>query len=119
MSKKEVTTTHQIQITVGLNEERRPVTLTWQADDDPGGGQQQECKAMLLSLFDLETKDTLKIDLWTEEMQVLEMDRFFYQTLRSLADTYFKATQNRDLGADMHRFAQYFGEQTGAIPQQQ
>lgn len=116
MSDKAVATTHEIQIAVGLNDERRPVTLQWRAEDDPTGDQDRACKAMLLSLFDEETKDTLKIDLWTEDMQVVEMDRFFYQTLRSLADTYFRATQNRELAEDMQRFAHYFGEQTGAIP---
>jgi hypothetical protein len=40
------------------------------------------------------------------------MDRFFFQTLRGMADTYFKATQNRELAVDMQRFVQYFGEKT-------
>ena len=76
----------------------------------------EECKAMLLSLFDKDTEETLKIDLWTKDMQVVEMDRFFYHTLRAMADTYFKATQNKDLAVDMQRFVQYFGEKTETIP---
>jgi gliding motility-associated protein GldC len=71
---------------------------------------------MLLALFDRETLDTLKIDLWTRDMQVMEMDRFFFQTLRSLADTYYRATQNSQLSTDFQRFVQYFGEQTEIIP---
>ena len=66
--------------------------------------------------FDNDTKDTMKIDLWTTKMQVNEMDRFFFQTLRAMADTYFKATQNREMAVDMQRFAQYFGEKTEIIP---
>ncbi len=66
--------------------------------------------------FSARHKETLKIDLWTKDMQVLEMDRFFYQTLRGLADTYFRATQNKQVAEDMQRFVQYFGEQTGAVP---
>ena len=76
----------------------------------------QDSKALLLSFFDRQSKDTLKIDLWTVDMQVAEMDRFFFQTLRSLADTYFRATQNKELAADMQRFVQYFGEKTEIIP---
>ena len=106
----------QIKIKVGLNEENIPVDLTWQAEDNPNGRTPQECKAILLSFFDKNTMDTLKIDLWTKDMQVMEMDRFFYQTLRALGDTYFRATQNRDLAADIQRFVQYFGEKTEVIP---
>lgn len=102
-----------IEIKVGLDKEQTPVAIRWRAQDDPSG--EKEAKAMLVSFFDAENKDTLKIDLWTNEMQVIEMDRFLYQTLRGLADTYFKATQNADLATDMQRFVQYFGEKTGII----
>ena len=99
-----------------MNEQNIPEKLVWEADDNPHQNAPQECKAMLLSLFDKDTKDTMRIDLWTTEMQVNEMDRLFFQTLRALADTYFKATQNRELAVDLQRFAQYFGEKTEIIP---
>lgn len=118
MDKEQVTKSSGIQIRVGLNAENIPVHIDWRADDDPAGKGPQECKAMLISLFDKESKDTLKIDLWTKDMQVVEMDRFFFQTLRALADTYFRATQNARLAADMQRFVQFFGEETEIIPRQ-
>ena len=62
--------------------------------------------------------DTIKIDLWTKEMQVVEMDRFFFQTLKGLSDTYFKATNNAELASAMRQFVQYFGEQTEIIPKE-
>ncbi len=107
--------TSQLRVAVGLNKENIPIDLQWDADDRATGSQPVPCKAMLLSLFERETLDTIKIDLWTADMQVNEMDRFFFQTLRSMADTYFKATQNRELAVDMQRFVQYFGEKTGLI----
>ena len=109
-------TEKNIQIRVALDPENRPVQIRWSAEDDPNGVRWQDSKAMLLALFDRETLDTLKIDLWPRDMQVMEMDRFFFQTLRSLADTYFRATQNNQLSADFQRFVQYFGEQTEIIP---
>lgn len=104
----------EIKIRVGLDNKNVPEAITWKADDQEGPAQQ--CKAMLLALFDKKSNETLKIDLWTKEMQVNEMDRFFFQTLRALADTYYKATQNAELATDMQRFVQYFGEQTEIIP---
>ncbi|MDX1943667.1 MAG: gliding motility protein GldC [Saprospiraceae bacterium] len=106
-----------IKITIGLDESNMPVSMTWQAED--AGQAPQECKAMLLSLFDRDSMDTLKIDLWTKDMQVIEMDRFFFQTLRAMADTYYKATQNAQLASEMQRFVQYFGEKTEILPPSQ
>lgn len=115
MANKNVKRYSEIKIKVGLDAKNVPIELKWEAEDNPSD-KETICKGMLLSLFDKESKDTLKIDLWTTEMQVMEMDRFFYQTLRGLADTYFKATQNQKLSADMQKFVQYFGEQTEILP---
>lgn len=108
----------EISIKIGLDEKMVPTRMDWKADDNPEGNEYQECKAMLLSIFDKEHYDTLKIDLWTKDMQVNEMDRFFFQTLRGLADTYRRATQNTELANEMHKFVQYFGEKTEVIPKQ-
>lgn len=106
----------EIKIKVGLDEQNVPVRIDWQADDNPAGHSAQECKAMLLSFFDKKSKETFKIDLWTNDMQLAEMDRFFYHTLRALANTYFKATQNSSLASDLQQFVQHFGEKTKIIP---
>jgi len=96
----------QIRINVSLDEKNVPEKITWEADD--GTASLKETKAMLLSFFDDDHKETLKIDLWTKAMQVGEMDRMMFHTLRALADTYYKATQNAKLASDMQRFVQYF-----------
>jgi len=104
-----------INIKIGLDEQSVPEKITW-AGSNFDEGKDNDAKAMLVSFFDKENRETLKIDLWTTEMQVMEMDRFFYQTLRGMADTYFKATKNHQLATDMQKFVQYFGEQTEIIP---
>ena len=113
---QKVKKTSDITIRVGLNESNVPVRIDWKAEDNPSASGMQECKAMLLSLFDKDHKDTMKIDLWTTEMQVQEMDRFFYQTFRALADTYQRATKNTKLAGEIQRFTQFFGEETEIIP---
>ncbi len=105
-----------IVIKVGLDEDNTPVEISWLAQDNPAGMEPQICKAFLLSIFDEVNKDTLKIDLWTNEMQVIEMDRFMYQTLRGMADTYLRSTNNKELSDQMQQFIQYFGEKTEIIP---
>lgn len=105
-----------ITIEVELNEEKMPSNIRWKSDSNPADKKARESKAMLVSFFDKESLDTFKIDLWTTEMQVVEMDRFMFQTLRAMADTYYKATNNAKLASALQQFVQYFGEETEIIP---
>jgi len=116
MPKEAIKKRSKITVEVGLGANQMPVEMKWGASDKPGPS--EACKGMLLALFNEQTKETMKIDLWTKEMQVVEMDRFMYQTLRGLADTYFKATGNKELANQMQQFVFYFGQATGAIPKQ-
>ncbi|MBK8605141.1 MAG: gliding motility protein GldC [Saprospiraceae bacterium] len=105
---------YEIKIHVGLDADKMPESLSWEASGNDEAGEKQ-VKAFFLSMFDSETKDTLKIDLWTKDFQVMEMDRFFYQTFRAMCDTYLKSTQNDALANDMRQFTKYFGEKTGIL----
>jgi gliding motility-associated protein GldC len=108
-----------IILRIGLSEENVPNSIEWKADENPESQNFQASKAFLLSLFDGETKDTLKIDLWTEDFQVAEMDSFMYQTLRGLVDTYQKATKNDKMASAFKQFVQFFGEETELLPKAQ
>jgi gliding motility-associated protein GldC len=114
MSKKS-----KINIEVALNDQNFPESIEWSATDNPHSEDKMKAKGMMLSFFDVDTKDTFKIDLWTTEMQVVEMDRFIFQTLKSIADTYHKSTGNTELANDMQRFVRYFGECTEIIPKEE
>lgn len=115
MENNEIVKSSDITIRVGLNAEQVPTKIEWGASDRNNGAL-EECKAIAVALFDKDHRDTLRIDLWTKEMQVLEMDRFMYQILRSLSQTYLKATQNKELAEEMAKFAHYFGEKTEIVP---
>ncbi|KXK39128.1 MAG: gliding motility protein GldC [Saprospiraceae bacterium] len=108
-----------IEIEVGLNSSNVPESIKWRATDNPNGDGFTECKAMTLAVFDKDHLDTLKIDLWTKEMQIVEMDRFVFQTMRSLADTYYRSTNNEKLANEMQSFIDHFGRQTGIITDDQ
>ena len=104
---------NKITLGVTLDDGNMPEKLTWQAEDNPDGLKEPaESKAILLSIYDKETSDTLKIDLWTKKMTIEEMDHFFFQTLNAMSDTYEKATKNKLLAEDMRKFVEYFGKKT-------
>ena len=100
--------TSEIRLKVGLDENRVPEELSWSAQD--GGVDNEEAKAMLLSVWDSKNQESLKIDLWTKDMPVDEMKTFFHQTLLTMADTFYKATQDEKMTATMKDFCDYFAE---------
>ncbi|OBX23924.1 MULTISPECIES: gliding motility protein GldC [Bizionia] len=97
-----------IELTVELDENRVPEHLTWTAQD--GGIDNEEAKAMLLSVWDNKKQETLRIDLWTKDMPVDEMKLFFHQTLVAMSDTFNRATQDEKMTATMKDFCDYFAE---------
>lgn len=105
----------QIKIDITLDDKNIPDNISWVASDHPDGDHPHSAKAILVSFFDKEHRDTLRFDLWTKEMQVQEMDRFVYYTLKSMADTYFNATGNKELSEQMQQFAQFFGKTTEIV----
>ncbi|ETN95000.1 gliding motility protein GldC [Zhouia amylolytica] len=100
--------TSNINLKVELDENRIPEKLQWTAED--GGVSEEEAKALLLSVWDSEKKETLRIDLWTKEMTVDEMKIFFHQTLLGMSDTFYRATQDEKMTATMKDFCEYFAE---------
>lgn len=100
--------TSEIKLKVGLDENRVPEELTWSAED--GGVDNEEAKAMLLSVWDSNNRESLKIDLWTKDMPLDEMKIFFHQTLVSMSDTFMRATQDEKMTATMKDFCEYFAE---------
>jgi gliding motility-associated protein GldC len=100
--------TSEIKFVVELDENRVPEKLTWTAQD--GGVELEEAKAMLLSVWDNNAKETLRIDLWTKDMPVDEMKIFFHQTLVAMADTFERATKDEKMASTMRDFTAYFAE---------
>lgn len=100
--------TSEITLRVGLDDNRVPEKLSWSAQD--GGIDNEDAKAMLLSVWDSKNQESLKIDLWTKDMPVDEMKTFFHQTLVSLSETFMKATQDEKMTATMKDFCDYFAE---------
>ncbi len=98
-----------IRISVELDQDNVPENILWNADDMTGVGE-AKCRAMLLSLWDADAKDTLKLDLWTKDMTVDEMKIFFHQTLVTMADTLKRSTNDERISGDMMDFCDYFAE---------
>ena len=83
--------------------------ITWRADEAPEP-EEQEAKAFVLALWDAKQRSALRIDLWTKDMTIDDMNDFFFQTLMTMADTYANATTFGPLAGEIKVFAQEFAE---------
>ena len=102
------TTTSEIKFLVELDENRVPEKLSWTAQD--GGVNAEEAKAIMLTIWDSKAQETLRIDLWTKDMPVDEMKKFFHQTLVAMTDTFMRATNDEKMTDTMKDFCDYFAE---------
>ena len=100
--------TSEISLKVGLDENKIPEIIHWTAED--GGVSNEETKAVMLSVWDSKSKESLRIDLWTKEMPVDEMKVFFHQTLSAMADTFQRATNDDKMSDTIRDFCDYFAE---------
>lgn len=115
MSEDKITKTSTISINVGTNENNVPVRMMWSAED--GNIDKAEAAAMLLSLWDPKDKNTMKIDLWTKDLSIEEMKQFFHQTLLTMADTFERATGEKNISEDLRDYCYHFAEKMDVLPE--
>ena len=70
----------------------------------------EEAKAIMLSIWDSNHKESMRIDLWTKDMPVDEMKIFFHQTLVAMSETFKRATNDEKMADTMMDFCDYFAE---------
>lgn len=104
---------NKIILDIELGNDKIPERVKWISEAN--GIKGDECKAFFLTLFEKQSRDTLELDIWTKEMQIIEMDRFVFQTLNSLNRMYLRATKNEKLSQEFELFIKNFGVKTGIL----
>lgn len=112
---KKIVKSSEIKLSVGLNENNVPLRMKWSATD--GNIDNAEAKALFLSVWDPNQKNTLKIDLWTDDMSIEEMKQFFHQTLLTMADTFEKATGESLITEDLRDYCYHFADKMKILPE--
>lgn len=91
----------EIKFEVQLDENNIPVKILWDASEKPDSGV-SETKAMSISLWDHEQRNTLRIALWGKDMPVDEMKRFHIDMLGGLAESILTATGDEFMSAEIN-----------------
>lgn len=89
-----------INFSVELDNENVPEKIYWDATDNPNEGL-SDTRAIAISLWDHYHNSTLKIDLWTKDMEVVDMKRFLIEIMSGLADTALSATNDQNMANDI------------------
>lgn len=98
----------QIKIDVITDKNHVPQKLEWTAKD--GEVEKREAKAMFLSLWDPNEKESFRIDLWTKDMPLEEMKVFFYQAMIGMRDSFYRATDDKKMAETIQDFCDYYAE---------
>ncbi|AMR33186.1 gliding motility protein GldC [Mucilaginibacter sp. PAMC 26640] len=101
--------TAEIKLTVQLDDNNIPEKILWESTDSKNN-EALPVQAFMLSLWDQGYKNTLKIDLWTKDMPVDEMKRFFYETLQTMGDTFLRATGETNIVEDLRDYCAHFAD---------
>ena len=99
----------EIKLTIDLDDNNVPESITWESTDAENK-EALPVKSIMLALWDHNYKNTLRIDLWTKDMAVDEMKRFFYETLQTMGDSFLRATGETNIIEDLRDYCAHFAE---------
>lgn len=104
--------TTEINFKITVDENNLPQNIQW---DAPDSGEKSECKSLMVALWDAKENNTLRIDLWTKDMMVDEMKKFYHQNVITLTDTYIRATGDEATAKKVKQFFSELGKDLGVL----
>ena len=99
----------EIKLTIELDDHNVPERIMWESTDS----QNKEAlpvKSLMLAVWDPSYKNTLRLDLWTKDMPIDEMKRFFFETLQTMGDSFLRATGETNIVEDLRDYCAHFAE---------
>ena len=100
---------NELKFTVSLDENQIPEKIEWTATDteEQGGS----AGAFMAAIWDRQQQQCLKIDLWDKEHTIDDMKRMVHQSILTMADTFERATGEKNMAGEMRDFGHYFALQ--------
>ncbi|MCC5929856.1 MAG: gliding motility protein GldC [Cyclobacteriaceae bacterium] len=100
----------KIEFEIELDDKNIPEKIIWKASDNPDGDSPSETRSISIALWDHMQKNTLRIDLWSKEMQVDEMKRFYVDMLGGLAQSVMNSTGDEFMAGELNALCEKFVE---------
>lgn len=92
----------EINFKIEVDDKNVPENLFWFATDGPSD-KFQETKAISISVWDQTQFNTMRMDLWSKDMTVYDMKRFYIETLDGIATTILTATGDDVMASEIQK----------------
>jgi len=99
----------EIKFNIFLDDDNLPDNITWEATQKPSDAP-DNTKAVSVSLWDDATMNCMRVDLWTKEMTIDEMKRFYINNLGGMAQTILNATGDEFMANETNALCEKFIE---------
>lgn len=91
----------EILFNIELDDDNIPEKINWRSAVDDNA-ELSETKAISISLWDHNQKNTMRIDLWTKDMPVEEMKKFYIDSIGGLGQSLLTATGDEYMAGEMN-----------------
>jgi gliding motility-associated protein GldC len=81
----------EINFKILLDDDNIPEQISWSATENPNEGI-EETKSIFVGVWDNYNKGLMALPLWTKDMEVFDMKRFYIEVIGSIGDTLERAT---------------------------
>ncbi len=92
--------TSDIKFRISLDQDNVPEKIEWDADHKETSGY-SETKSISVSLWDHNNKNSMRIDLWTKDMPMDEMKRFYIDCVGGLSQSILNATGDEYMASEL------------------
>jgi gliding motility-associated protein GldC len=90
----------EINFQIDLDGNNLPKNIQWDASDKESTGM-ETTKSISVNVWDNLNHATLRIDLWTDDMSVVEMKRFYIDIIGGMAQTILNSTGDEYMSEEM------------------
>lgn len=98
----------KINFEVELDENSIPENIVWEATDKPGDA--DHTNAISIAVWDDIEKNTMRLDLWTKEMPIHEMKKFYIDALGGMAQSILNATGDENISKALNDLSDKLGK---------
>jgi gliding motility-associated protein GldC len=99
-----------LKFEIELDDNHLPIDIEMCSSDNTKN--EENIKALMISAWSGQSKETLRLDLWTKDMPVHEMFIMYHQTMMGMATSLSKATGHDKLAGALRDYCEFFAEQT-------
>lgn len=93
----------ELHFTVTLDEHKVPEAIHWQSTAETGSEPvEQAAHALNISLWNKQEAGTMRIGLWTKDMPIVHLKRFYIDTIGAIAEDISRATDDEGMADRIH-----------------